>query len=55
MMTVGELINILESYPDDVPVILGYTGVQDVHYEEDYYFADAKNPKQAFGPAVIIE
>lgn len=54
-MTVGELINILESYSDDIPVILGYSPIQDIHLEEDFYFADSKNPSRAFGPAVIIE
>lgn len=55
MITVGELIDILKEYPEDIPVILGYNSVQDVHLEEDFYFADSKNPSQAFGPAVIIE
>lgn len=55
MTTVRELIEELEQYPDDTPVMLGYTQITDVYLQEDFYFADSKNPNQAFGPAVIIE
>ena len=55
MMTVKELIEILEEYPNDTPVVNGYTYIQDVYLDENYYFADSKNPNQAIGPAIVIE
>ena len=55
MITVKELIEALEQYPEDTPVILGYNYIQDIHFEDDFYFGDSSNPSQAFGPAVIIE
>ena len=55
MMTVKELIEELEHYNENLPVIIGYNAIQDIQFEEDFYFADSKNPNQAFGPAVIIE
>jgi len=55
MMTVKELIEILEQYPGDTPVVNGYNSVENVYLDNDYYFADSKNPNQAFGPAVVIE
>lgn len=55
MTTVGELIEILKQYPEDIPVMVGYTNVQDVYLDEDFYFGDSKNPQQAMGPAVVIE
>lgn len=55
MMTVGELIEILSQYPEDIPVMLGFTTVQDIYLDNDFYFADSSNPAQAIGPALIIE
>lgn len=55
MITVKELIEELKQYDEDLPVIIGYNSIQDVYLDEDFYFADSKNPSQAFGPAVIIE
>jgi hypothetical protein len=55
MITVKELIEELQEYPEDTPVVLGYTPVTEVYLQEDFYFADSKNPNQAFGPAVVIE
>ena len=54
-MTVGELIEQLQVFPDDIPVILGYTPVEDVYLDENFFFADSKNPQTAVGPAIIIE
>lgn len=55
MITVKELIEELQQYPDDTPVMLEYTPVTEVYLQEDFYFGDSHNPRQAFGPAVIIE
>ena len=55
MKTVKELIEILESMPEDAPVILGYTPLQEVYIDEEFYFADTKDPTQSIGTAVILE
>ncbi len=55
MMTVKELIEILQTMPQDCPVMNGYNAVEDVYLDEEFYFADSQNPRTAFGPAVVIE
>ena len=55
MMTVGDLIDELSQYDEDTPVIIGYSSVQNVYLDPDFYFGDSPNPARAFGPAVILE
>ena len=56
MMTVGDLIDELSQYDDDTPVIIGYSSVQNVYLNPDFYFGDSPdNPARAFGSAVILE
>ena len=54
-MTVGELIEQLQVFPEDIPVMLGYTPIEDVYLDENFFFADSKNPQSAVGPAIVIE
>lgn len=56
MMTVGELIDKLSEYDDDIPVIIGYSAVRNVYLDRDFYFGDSPdNPARAFGEAIILE
>lgn len=55
MITVSELIDLLKDMPEDAPVILGYTPLQEVYVDDNFFFADTKNPEQAVGTAVILE
>lgn len=55
-MTVGDLIDKLSQYDDDTPVIIGYSSVQNVYFDQDFYFGDSPdNLVRAFGPAIILE
>lgn len=54
-MTVKELINILKKMPQDYPVIIGYTLVNDVYIDNNFYFGDQQDLMESIGPAVIIE
>ena len=54
-MTVKELIDFLKQFPEDTPVVNGYTYIEEVFFDDNFYFGDSKNPNQAFGPAVVIE
>lgn len=54
-MTVGELIEQLQVFPDDIPVMLGVMPISEVYLDENFFFADSKNPATAVGPAIVIE
>ena len=55
MITVKNLIEELQDMPQDAPILLGWTPLRDIYIDENFYFADSKNPKTAIGTAVILE
>lgn len=54
-MTVRELIEELEEYPMDLPVVTDYHEVESISYNESFYFLDNSGNKYYACPAVVLE
>ena len=53
IMTVGDLIKILEQYPMDLP-IKTYAGDISIRYVDEFYDGDSANPKCQIIKALVI-
>lgn len=53
-MTVRELIEELQKFPNDLPVMVDYSEVEKVYLNEEHYFGDSADPNCKVGSAVEI-
>lgn len=53
-MTVKELIMVLQSLPEDLPVMVNYSDIDEVYINDEHYFGDSANPNCRVGSAVEI-
>lgn len=55
MITVQELINELEKFDKDLPVMVDMLPLDDVYLDEEFYFGgDPRHINDIIGPAVVL-
>lgn len=54
-MTVRELIEELEEYPMDLPVVTDYREIEHVELKDAFYFMDYTEKTYYTHPAVVLE
>lgn len=54
-VTVRELIETLEEYPMDLPVVTDYREIDEVSVDDSFYFLDHSEQHYHVAPAVVLE